>query len=291
MTSTKLDIDFAELFQGRTDAVGLWSGGCERKPVSIQDFTNHLNGSKPIGIYPLTQDSTVRWGCSDIDVPDLEAARNLQKAFLVKGIHSFIEKTPKGFHIWVFASEWVAGTTMRRAFLTAHQVIGLPAKEVNPKQEIANDLGNYVRLPYPGGRVTSAERYFLTIFNNPFPIDQFIPTALMSRVTTKDLQPLANLWVPPTPPKYANISLLGDVQAIANKMGGYTTKLWREGPLDGGDRSNVLCRLAYRLHDEGLNANEAFTVVKDADKRWGKFHSREDGDEQLLKIVRMAYGE
>ena len=139
------------LFGGRTDAHGTWEGGSKKSPVSYETFAKHLYGEELIGIYPLTDGSTVRWGCSDIDIDDLDSARNLQVAFGMKSIPSFVEKTVRGFHVWVFANDWIPAPIMRRAFLSAHEVIGLAPKEVNPKQEQVNGLGNYVRLPYPGG--------------------------------------------------------------------------------------------------------------------------------------------
>jgi hypothetical protein len=33
----------------------------------------------------------------------------------------------------------------------------------------------------------------------------------------------------------------------------------------------------------------AFAVLSDADRRWGKFHGREDAEEQLRSILESAY--
>jgi hypothetical protein len=36
--------------------------------------------------------------------------------------------------------------------------------------------------------------------------------------------------------------------------------------------------------------NLAYIILVDADKRWGKFHLREDCVEQLVKIIEDTYG-
>jgi len=78
--SSSVDL-FSELFDGRTDAYGTWDGGSVKASVTSDMFASHLNGDFYFGVYPLLDDSTVKWGCSDIDVDDLDAARNLQTAF------------------------------------------------------------------------------------------------------------------------------------------------------------------------------------------------------------------
>jgi hypothetical protein len=66
--------EFMELFQGRTDAYGTWEGGSIKEPTNYKSFARHLYGEKLIGVYPLLDNSTVRWGCSDIDVNEIDLA-------------------------------------------------------------------------------------------------------------------------------------------------------------------------------------------------------------------------
>jgi hypothetical protein len=44
------------------------------------------------------------------------------------------------------------------------------------------------------------------------------------------------------------------------------------------------------MREYGTPMNHAYTILVDADKRWGKFHNRADGIEQLVKIVEDIYG-
>lgn len=283
---------FQSLFEGRTDAYGSWEGGSVKSVVTAETFANHLNGKELIGIYPLTLGNTVKWGCSDIDVDDIDSARNLQTSLKVKDIPSFVEKTRKGFHVWVFANDWVSAAVMRRAFLSAHEAIGLPPKEVNPKQEETTGLGNYVRLPYPNGvNVMPENRYVLfDADDTPMTLSQFIYFAMDSRVPANKLLPLAEMHRPKNKAQLDNLPVGVSVQEALDHVDGYVATIWRHGPLDGSDRSTTLVRMVHKMRNLGTPMNHAYVILVDADKRWGKFHLRTDSVEQLVKIVEDVYG-
>lgn len=283
---------FMSLFSGRTDAHGTWEGGSKKSPVSYETFARHLYGEELIGIYPLTDESTVRWGCTDIDIDDLDSARNLQVAFAMKSIPSFVEKTVRGFHVWVFADDWVPASIMRRAFLSAHEVIGLPAKEVNPKQEEASGLGNYVRLPYPGGIDSVPENRYMMFKQDdaPMTLKQFLDSASESMVDINLLRPLAELHKPRKRVTLDVTSVRQDVQEALDYVSPYIATIWRNGPVGTKDRSNILCMMVHKMREYGTPMNHAYTILVDADKRWGKFHNRPDATEQLVKIVEDIYG-
>lgn len=286
---------FVELFRGRGDAYGSWDGGCVRDNVTPISYFNHLHGKGLMGVYPLVPHNggfASVWGCTDIDVDDLDAARNLQLAFSLKGIESHIEKTVKGYHIWVFAVSLVPSSTMRRAFLAAHQAINYPAKEVNPKQEdIGKGLGNYVRLPYPGELETpSTVRYMLDDNDNPVRLQDWVVHAISTRTDADQLSALAEHYVVPV---FSSVNIeapTAEIAEILRKVPGYPYQIWKNGPLEGSDRSSTLFRLAYRLSNTCLTASESFAILKSADERWGKFHLRSDGDNELLKMIHTAFG-
>lgn len=285
---------FTTLFRGRGDVYGSWSGGCVKKPLTEAQFLNHLQGDEMIGVYPLLQYKSnwyTVWGCTDIDVDDLDAARNLQLAFGIKGITSWVERTRKGYHIWVFADSLVPASTMRRAFLAAHQAINYPAKEVNPKQESAGvGYGNYVRLPYPASALEMPrERYIMDDDDQPMRLKDFLDKAIHTRTDEEHLDAIAQLWKPPQPKHIMTMETTADIRQILHKVGPVPYIMWRDGPLEGGDRSGTLFRLACKMRDVGITPAEALTVLKSADSRWGKFYLRSDGDSELQKMIERSY--
>jgi hypothetical protein len=293
--------DFMTLFRGRGDAHGTWAGGCARKPLTVESFWRHLHGVELIGVYPVVpmpDGERCVWGCSDIDVDDYNAALNLQLAFNMKQIPAWIEKTRKGYHIWVFTTKTVSAVTMRRAFLAAHQVINYPPTEVNPKQEsLRGGLGNYVRLPYPSAlnfdeeRVETKFRYMLDVEGIPLTLHQFVHRALDTRATPEQLEAIAALYKPPVMPNIvANHTDSTDVQELVNSLGQLAYMIWRDGPKAGGDRSLTLYRFTALVKDEGFTPEQCYKLVESADLRWGKFYKRPDPDKEITRLLTRVYG-
>jgi hypothetical protein len=66
--------------------------------------------------------------------------------------------------------------------------------------------------------------------------------------------------------------------------------IWRQGPLEGQDRSTALMRLAHVCFRSGVTPSMTKVIVTDADRRWGKYHLRGDaGVAEIQKIVERAY--
>lgn len=299
---------YTNLFRGRGDAYGTWEGGSIRETLTRQHFANHLQSSVSadwIGVYPHlgnAMDQHVTWGCVDIDGKDFdhdwdrmwELADTLVAVLFVKDIEAWREKTTNGIHIWVFPegghcpSRW-----MRRSLMAACKAVGYDPKEVNPKQEelLPGKLGNYVRLPYHGALAaadfTRSDRHFVfEDHETALTLQEFLELPLLTAQTA--LEATSQLWTPPVrvtfdgpPPK--------DVENILPLLSGLTYTIWKDGPLEGRDRSNTLAKLAYNLAEEGIQQPAGFAVVKDADRRWGKFADRPDCDEQIMRFVERAY--
>ena len=283
--------EFMELFQGRPDAYGTWQGGSVKEPTNYKTFARHLYGEELVGIYPLLDNSTVRWGCSDIDVDEIDLARNLQFALQLKGIPAFLEKTVRGFHVWVFASEPIQAAVMRRAFLSAHEAINLVAKEINPKQEQAKDVGNYVRLPYPAGMVEFPEnRFMLDDYDKPIALGTFLSEALENRVTAEQLIPLAEMHHPKVKAILDMTTVRASVEQALTYCNEYVRTIWKNGPLPGSDRSSILCMMTHRMVEHNVPMGMAYIVLVDADKRWGKYHLRDNATEMLTDIIEKIYG-
>lgn len=293
---------FVALFRGRGDAYGSWEGGCIRQTVTVDSFRRHLDGTEPFGVYPIiTKDGQeyVAWGCIDIDIDDLDGARNLQTILKARNIPTWVERTRKGYHVWCFPEQPVTAAIMRRALLAAHQVLDYPAKEVNPKQETlaSGQLGNYVRLPYYGPQDgVPVDRYIMDDNDVALTLHQFL--GVVTRAPVKAIESTAQLW---RPPAVAHVTFdtttavsSSDVERIMHRppVGKTAWTIWKYGPRpEWPDRSNTLTRLAGHLCRDGVPMDQAWLVLVDADRRWGKFHGRADGDHQLRRILQHGYGE
>lgn len=301
--------DYVTLFRGRGDCYGSWTGGCIREPLTEQVFEGHLNGT-PIGVYPAFNLGGVTlcvWGCTDIDkTDDPTAAIAIRDALGAVGITSWIERTAHGWHVWVFATRLVAAKDMRRMFLAAHQVTGVPAKEVNPKQEHLgpNDVGNYVRLPYPMGWGAARARY---VVDSVSPVDladgaigftdiplgmrEFVTRALNRLTTPTDIARVAAYYREPKQTHIATAAPSQDMGEAARRLDRVGQIIFRDGPLPESDRSTTLLRLAHHCREAGLPTEDCRVLLEDADIRWGKFMQRgEKGQLELLKMIGKVYG-
>lgn len=288
---------FVTLFRGRADCYGAWEGGCIRRPLTVASFDRHLDGTEPIGVYPcITIDGQAMcvWGCSDIDYPDPTDAINLKAAFQQVGITAWLERTRKGWHVWVFATQLVPAEHMRNMFLAAHQVIDVPPKEVNPKQTTLHvgQVGNYVRLPYPGGL---GERCVVDTDEKSMgyniPLEDFVSRALETRATPEQIAEVASYYHEPPAPQLALREETGDVAVAASMLTPLGKVIYREGPIEGRDRSTTITHLAHECVKSGLSPTDALLVLEEADWRWGKYMQRGvRGEQEIHKLILRAYG-
>lgn len=301
-----------ELFRGNWNAHGTEAGGSVRHEGDLQlkswaqvtALENHLNGTEFCGVYPMAQFSdgtwNVHWGCVDFDEGDEVSwvhARNLAKVLRAFGIAPWIERSrSKGYHVWVFLDTWTDPALVRYALLAACQIVDAPTKEINPKQVslAEGQLGNYVRLPYPGrspviGSDFQLRRCMVDDIGAPWSFDDFVKTAWEFRTQPIQLEPLRELYKEPERPRPVVVAPTMDGDPV-RRMGGLAYTIWKDGPLDGSDRSGTLFKLAALLREGGQHTfSEALELVWDADGRWGKFHDRPRGYEDLTKVVEGAW--
>jgi len=286
---------FVKLFRGRGDCYGSWEGGCVREKLTEETFKSHLSENGPhIGVYPVlpyAEKTLCVWGCSDIDYDGPDDAWLLHDAFMAVDVTSWVEKTRRGYHVWVFADELVEARHMRRMFLAAHKVAELNPKEVNPKQETLapGQVGNYVRLPYPKG-YEATERYIVTRDLRKVDLPEFLERASKSRVSKDVVVSLSEYYTPPTV-VYTTAEPTLDMMEAAKRLTPLGRTIFKDGPIVGRDRSTTLTHLAHECRKAGLAPEDALIILEDADTRWGKYLIRgEAGRLELIKLLERAYG-
>lgn len=65
--------------------------------------------------------------------------------------------------------------------------------------------------------------------------------------------------------------------------------LLTQSPEKVQDRSEALMHFAHVCREAGLSEDQVFTLLRDADLRWGKFSRRDDRDLRLSQIVERAF--
>jgi len=327
---------FQHLFDGNRTAVGTEEGGCRRTQDGEWELELEGHLRMPdcaIGVYPMEamndDDITslgtrsgpltwvVKWGCVDFDEGDEESwihAQNVRQTLDMLGVISYVERSrSKGYHVWVFADDWVPAATMREALFAACQIVGAPTKEINPKQVSLkpNQLGNYVRLPYPGdlgddeavaslwyGWCTLGippRRVMVNPDGDPWTVEQFM--SLVKTNPRADLELAASYYLPNEPRQLIERDWSQLNGPAIDRLRGKARIIFNDGPLEHPDsptnyRGHTLWKLVSTIAEDGQHTpEEALELLIDADERWGKFAGRPDGRLRLQQMVERAFSE
>jgi hypothetical protein len=82
-----------------------------------------------------------------------------------------------------------------------------------------------------------------------------------------------------------------DMAESARRLTPLGRTIFRDGPIEGRDRSTTLTHLAHECRKANLNPEDALSILEDADLRWGKYMMRgEAGILELQKLLVRAYG-
>lgn len=306
MRASMIEHKMLDLFGGRMDAWGRdiivdgqMSGMAMRGPVTHDLIKDHLEGRQGVGIYPMWHQNDqwwVKWGCCDIDTGDWNEAYSLSVVLRSMGFTPFIERSrSKGWHIWIFSDGPVLASDMRRTLKVAYATIHLQVREANPKAESLREgqLGNYVRLPYKDSIGNHLERQTMTVGwsseddGEPIGVaDWFNSFEPAFRTNPEHIHRWASKWKEPQRKQFTKPQVSeAELQRTFRGMNKELFEFVCEGPPGGGDRSEALVALAFKCKRAGYTPAETFAIVDAADRRWGKYHLRPDGEAYLLDVV------
>lgn len=105
--------------------------------------------------------------------------------------------------------------------------------------------------------------------DSPIQIDRFEPT--YPTIELSDINP----------------DVIPDVADIVYKYPFPTevTALFKQPTLPVGDRSTSLMRLGYYAAEMGMSDPEIFSILRNADDRWGKFKGRTDRNQRIIDLI------
>lgn len=306
-------VELSRLFEGTADRVGLLHSNGRYQSVHLGEHDDpsscwirehFLDPTFPaVGIYPHISGKWCVWGCIDIDHGDkgidgLPIARNCVKVGQLLHLPGYIEKTksPMCYHVWFFAVGRVLAADMRDALLLVNEVAGADSKEVNPKQSeaTAENMGNFVNLPYPAGRWPDVGRYICDSSGALITPADFRHGVV--RCMPADIEAAAEKWRqieaarPKPTPLYTAPTGPMDEGDLTKRLNGLAFRILRDGVLEGNDRSFTLFKLALEARKSDLSPSEVAEVIRMADRRWAhKFYKRADGERQIERMVGQVF--
>ena len=156
---------FLELFAGLDRAHGTYtlSGKITDKgkkqghaltktePATEELWQQHLDGKYGLGIFPLKDDGTCKWGAIDVDIYNLDFTK-LEKDLSKIKLPLIVCKTKSGgAHIYLFLKNFSDAKLVRTKLMEAAVTLGYSGVEIFPKQiRLASekDFGNRLNMPY-----------------------------------------------------------------------------------------------------------------------------------------------
>lgn len=161
-----------------------WSG----KPITDQDYFDHLDGKKSIGIQPCNDENKVIFGAIDVDV---------YKGFDTPGMLKIIQEhelpiipvksKSGGWHLYIHFKEFVEADFARKFLKSLLFTLKLkPITEIYPKQtQLDGRNGNFINLPY----FNKSERVAVNPdTGSEFSFEQYIKVVETNSYSRKELQ-------------------------------------------------------------------------------------------------------
>ena len=172
-----------------------WSG----KLITEEDYNQHLNGTKSIGIQPCNDDGFARFGAIDIDP---KVYKNLDIKFYLDTIQQKelplipIKSKSGGLHLYVFTKELVQAKEIKDFLEQVLFLFKLPiTTEIFPKQtKLGNNTddqkvnGNFINLPY----FNKNERVALDPSGKEMKLDLFLKVVGMNLMTSAKLKEISD---------------------------------------------------------------------------------------------------
>tara|TARA_R100001198_G_scaffold54557_1_gene30838 strand:+ start:2200 stop:3738 length:1539 start_codon:yes stop_codon:yes gene_type:complete len=157
---------FAAIFDGlklaygtykidRTKTNGKQAGKASvlKEPRTLSHWEGHLSGKgDSIGIIPINEDNSCKWGCIDVDQYPLDHKAIIEKIRRMKLPLVVCRSKSGGAHLFLFTTEWISAKEMQEVLQHIAAALGYGDCEIFPKQVKLfldrGDVGNFLNLPY-----------------------------------------------------------------------------------------------------------------------------------------------
>jgi hypothetical protein len=159
-------------------------------PVTVDLWQGHLDGVYGVGMVPITDDGTCRWGAIDIDIehkPDILKVAN-EVTRLELPLITCRSKSG-GVHLYLFMSEDAPASLVRGKLMEWAIALGYSGVEVFPKEirlAGSRDYGHWINLPYFMGDATV--RYAITTDGTKLDAEAFLKLAEALAVSISELE-------------------------------------------------------------------------------------------------------
>jgi hypothetical protein len=190
------------VFSGDIREDGKVKGGGKtcKEPVTIDRWSDHLNGKVQLGIIPINPESLCRFGAIDIDDYQLDHKALLQKIEKFKLPLVMIRSKSGGAHLYCFTQQFIRASIMQKRLREMATLLGSGSAEIFPKQvEVLRergDVGQWLNMPYFNSE--ASPRHAITLQNDKVSLPDFIKLAMEKSISGENL----DKFEPPLSPQF-----------------------------------------------------------------------------------------
>ena len=288
---TSLVKDFADLFSGNLRSYGQWDPATgnmitEKAEVTEEHYRAHLEGRVGLGVVPVTDGGTCKFGCIDVDNhgkgsdgSDIDIA-----ALAAKIEHYRLPLVPTrsksgGCHLYLFGQDYLPAKLVIRLLNSWRDMLQIKTHvDIFPKQDSLvtssgeKSLGNWINLCY--FKAEDTVRYAVNEKGEPISFELFVQMAQSKRVTVEQLQEMAareHLEAPPCIQKMIHTGVESGSRNDA--MYNVVVYLKRARPETFFDDAMALNKTMF---DKPLGPAEAKKVIRSASRRDYLYKCSED---------------
>lgn len=269
--------------------------------LTPQLILEHLNGNRHLGVYQLSKDSKVIWGCLDFDentVEDFEKAKTLYEFALSKGFHPCFEFSGGGdykVHILFFSQEPIPAKQMKLFLENLCKEINISPHEIFPKQDEIpkGEYGNLLKLPLGINLTTGSKSFFIKSGYEKITLEGELEEKLKVLLSHKDiipinLEPVKNVITNSSYKEHKWDSFFS--QTLKQNLPEGISKEVKIGTREAGINNNLLKNQARWFFEKGYSEELLKAEIKPIfdSNNWafndllGWFHKAEKG--QILEI-------
>ena len=157
--------------------------------ATVNHWKDHLEGKKGLGIIPIDEENSVRWGAIDIDIYSLDLEKLVQKIEEFKLPLVVCRSKSGGAHVFCFLKEKIPAGDMQDKLREISAGLGYGGVEIFPKQREVlverGDIGSWLNMPYFEG--DTSLRYGFDTKGKALPLYEFIEFIEQRQITKQEL--------------------------------------------------------------------------------------------------------
>lgn len=244
-------------------------------PVTLNEWREHLKGGLGLGLVPIRDNGTIRFGAIDVDdyTVDLKKLAKLVASLNLPLIPC--RSKSGGCQLYLFGAEDLPATLVRGKLMEWAVAIGHSGVEIFPKQtKLAgpNDHGSWINVPYQAWETGRSLRYALDSKGEAIDAEGFLSLAQQIALTEADLVafklPSASVndeLLEDSPPCLQTLAIKGFPQGSRNNglfnVAVYVKKRWPD------DWEHRLDAYNQKFMDPPLTSQEVGAIIKGARKK------------------------